>query len=367
MRRARLILYTTAGWLVLHGIIWLWVAQREPSSYPWPKDVRSMLEYWDAWHYSAIATKGYAGPVRWAFYPLYPLLVRALAWLTGLRARPDIVGTVFSTLAFAAYCLTQARLAKSTDERLRGLRPETIWGWLFFLCWPASWVFHSHHTESLFLLLSFLAFLRARDGRWRTAAVLAGLCALTRNQGVFVAVAVALESALQQQRGWLRRAFIFGASGLISGLLFSLWPLYQYWAAGSPLMFVRAQWQFFPPVTSVYNYVGTIWFANYWQHPTGNFYLHHLAFVLLNVLGGMLLYERKLALGLYVLLSLWGPLYLGHLENAYRYGAVLFPALFLLGDRTQRWPWPLRLALLGGLIYLNLTCTRAYALGAWAY
>ena len=366
MRRARFILYTTAGWLVLHGIIWLVVAGREPTHYPWPGDVRSMLEYWDAWHYSAIAGQGYSGPVGWAFYPLYPLLVWALAWLTGLRSHPEIVGTVFSTLAFAAYCLVQARLAQSPDGRLRGLRPETNWGWLFFLCWPASWVFHSHHTESLFLLLSFLAVLCARQGRWRTAAVVAGLCALSRNQGVFAAAAVALDSA-SRQSDRRRRALVFGASGLISFLLFACWPAYQYWAAGSPLMSVRAQWQFNPPITSFYQYVGTIWFANSWQHKLWNIYLHHVVFVVLNVAGVLLLRRREYPLAVYVLLSLWGPLHLGHLDNAYRYGAVLFPALFILGDRARRLPPTVRWALLGALVYLNMACTRDYALGWWAY
>jgi hypothetical protein len=191
------------------------------------------------------------------------------------------------------------------------------------------------------------------------------LCTLARNQGIFVAVAIALDSALQQSGR--RRALIFGASGAISFLLFICWPLYQYWAAGSPLMSVRAQWQFYPPITSLYHYVGTIWFANSWQYKTWNLYLHHVVFVILNVAGVLLLRRREFPLAVYVLLSLWGPLSLGHLENEYRYGAVLFPALFLLGDRARRLPLTVRWALLGALIFLNLTCTRDYALGAWAY
>jgi hypothetical protein len=107
--------------------------------------------------------------------------VRALSWATGLRARPELVGAAFSTLLFAAFCLMQARLLARSDAHTAGdtdaLTPATRWGWFFFLCWPGAWVFHSHHTESLFLLLSFGALLCARRGRWAWA--MAGSCGAT--------------------------------------------------------------------------------------------------------------------------------------------------------------------------------------------
>ena len=366
MPRPRTLLLTAAGWLALHAVVWALVVKFVPTQYPWWRDVRSIFEHWDAWHYSVIANFGYAGPVRWAFYPLYPLTVRALGRLTGLQTRPDLVGVIFSTFVFALFCLLQARLSNSADERLHALKPETLWGWLCFLSWPASWVFHSHHTEALFLLLSFGAFVAARKGRWLAAALLAGLCALTRNQGVFVAVAVACTSAWPQ-REWRRRCLIFTGSGLISFLLFALWPAYQYWATGNPFMSLVAQGQFAPQATTLYQFAGTIWFANFWQHPTWNFYLHHVLFLVLNLALVALLRRREYALSLYVGLSLWLPLYLGQLENTYRYGAILFPALFTLGELARRLPWSMRWTLLGALVWLNLVCTWDYAVGLWAY
>lgn len=368
MPRPRTLLLAAAVWLVVHVAVWAYVARTEPTLYPWPKDVRSVFEYWDAWHYSAITVEGYTG-VRWAYYPLYPLAVGALARLTGLRARPDVVGVVFSTLCFAAFCLWQARLAKTPDEGARDLKPETLWGWLFFLAWPASWVFHSHHTESLFLLLSFAAFLRARRGSWVAAAVLAGLCALTRNQGVFVAAAVALEGALRQESR-RRKILIFGASALVSFAFFACWPAYQYFTTGDATKFLWAQSQFGPLVKSAYQFVGTIWFVNAWQHPElWTTWMRHLAFLLLNGAAVWLLIRRRREwpLALYVILSLWTPLYLGQLENMFRYGAVLFPAVFLLGDGLRRLPLPARWLTLAGLVVLNLTYVRYYALGDWSY
>jgi Gpi18-like mannosyltransferase len=366
MLRPRIILLTVASWLALHTVIWLLVYRFEPTIYPYARDVNSMLEHWDAWHYNAIIKEGYSG-IRWAFYPLYPMLIRALAWFAGLQARPEIAGTIFSTLAFAAFCLAQSRLITSAapDEQQSLLTPASIWGWLFFLFSPASWVFHSHHTESLFLFLSFFAFFCASRGRWQTAAVIAGLCALTRNQGVFVAVAVALDSALRQKENH-RRALVFGGSGLISFLLFACYTAYQFRATGDALLFVHIQSQW-GVVNSFHQYIGTLWFANTWQHADWKGYLYLLFFFIVNGAAIAMLIRKEYPFALYVLLSMWAPLYSGHLHNTYRYSAVLFPALFLLGDSLRRLPPPVRVALFGLLLWLNIIYTRHYAWGAWAY
>ena len=95
--------------------------------------------------------------------------------------------------------------------------------------------------------------------------------------------------------------------------------------------------------------------------------MRHFAFLLLNAAAAWLLARRERPLGLYVLLSLWAPLYLGQLENAFRYGAVLFPAVFLLGDSLSRLPLPARWIVLASLVSLNLTFVRYYASGQRAY
>jgi hypothetical protein len=350
--------------LAMHALIWAWAFNFEPTVYPWPQDAPTRFQYWDAWHYNAIIKEGYSG-VRWAFYPLYPLVVKVLSVITGLRARPEIAGTIFSTLSFAAFCLLQARMARSPDEKHTLLRPETIWGWLFFLFSPASWVFHSHHTESLFLILSFGAFLSARDGRWKTAAALAGLCSLTRNQGMFLAVAIACESA-RGGESWRRKVLVFGGSGIISLLFFACYPAFQYWKTGDALKFVYIQREW-GVVQSFYNYIGTFWYVNPWQHAGWKSYLHETFFFVMNGTAIGLLLKREFPFALYMLLSLWASLYLGHVENAYRYGAVLFPALFLLGDSVRRLPLPLRCLFFGGFLTLNILYTYYYGTGHWAY
>ena len=183
MLSQRTLLASAAAWLAVHAAVWAVVAA-EPTRYPWPQDVSSLLEHWDAWHYGLISTEGYAG-VRWAYYPLYP------------RARAgDVVGLALP--------------ARVADLLGLPLEPHRV-------ALPAA-------------LVPRTAVLAARplEGGGRAR----GACALTKNQGVFVAVAVALDSSLCLRGELRKRALVFTASGAIIATLFALRPAYQYRATG---------------------------------------------------------------------------------------------------------------------------------------
>jgi Gpi18-like mannosyltransferase len=250
--------------------------------------------------------------------------------------------------------------------RLEWLVPKTSGGWILFLFTPASYIFHSHHTESLFLILSFIAFWVSRKGRWKTAALLAGLSALTRNQGIFVAIAVALDSGLQRE-GWREKFSVFSFSGIISSLLFICYPLYQYYRTGDALTFVRLQSSNWHMVTSFRQVIGTLWYANPWQSVNWRDNLHLLVFFLLCSAATYFLVKKEFPFALYILLSTAIILFMGELVNMFRFGSVLFPAWFLAGDKVMRLPRPICWGILIAVICLNLIYTRNYALGEWAY
>src|SRR5262249_11777267 len=134
--------------LLGHAVVWLRVAWRKGLT------IEGILHNWDGGYYTAIATGGYSGKL-WAFYPLYPLTVRASSALLGVT-KVQWVGAALSTLALLAFVALAARAAERTDVPA-GLVPRPRLGWLAFLFAPASFAFHAHHTEALFLLLSFLS------------------------------------------------------------------------------------------------------------------------------------------------------------------------------------------------------------------
>ena len=57
----------------------------------------------------------------------------------------------------------------------------------------------------------------------------------------------------------------------------------------------------------------------------------------------------------------------GDLGNAFRFGAVLFPLLFLVGDWFAARPEWLRWSVAVLTLWLNHKVTHAFSIGAWAY
>ena len=365
----------------LHFALWGWTIGNSDT------DWLSMLLHWDANFYSLIVREGYDSEHYWAFLPFYPLCVKGFAWLTGLLARSQLAGTLMSSLLFLGWAgwlslqiafpwrdrrylqLRQSFPSKSGNlfaptQTLPYLLPQTWLGWVCFVYSPGSFVFHSHHTESLFLVLSFLAFWGAARGRWRSAALLAGLCVATRNQGVFVIFTVALLSA-SMMSSWLGKLRRFLFSHLLSLPFLLAWLGYQYWQTGNPLLSFQVQ-KNWAHATSFFSILQTFWFGNPWQNTNLGSILHHIVFFLL-LLAAIWLWRHARILSLYVALSLTVMPLQGELVNSFRFGSVLFPAWFLLGDRLSRSPLWFKLGLLACLIFLNLMVTRNYAINRWAY
>jgi hypothetical protein len=277
-----------------------------------------------------------------------------------------VCGAIASTALFFLATIVFARFADRTDLTSLGLAPRTRLGWIAFVLSPASYVFHSHHTESLFLLLSLGAFYFATQRRWACASLLAGLCALTRVQGVFVAIVVALwDASFQPDARSKTRAFT--RCGLVSGALYALFPLYQYVTVGDPFVSLHANATWDHATTSLPIVMRTFWLGNPWQSPTAGT-LRQLAFFLVMVASIWTLRPARSIpwIALMVMNLLVFPLQ-SQFSDVFRFSTVLFPALFALADRIAHWPgwlvWPGIIA----LCILNHRMAYNFALEQWAY
>jgi Mannosyltransferase (PIG-V) len=139
---------------------------------------------WDSIHYLAIAEHGYAQAGDTVFFPLYPLLVRALGYTIG---SDPLAGIVTSALSFAVALTLLHRLTKLE----LGPQAADVAVWLLALA-PLSFFFTAVYTESLFLALSVGAVYAARRDRWALAAALGGLAAVTRVPGVLLVIPLAV-------------------------------------------------------------------------------------------------------------------------------------------------------------------------------
>lgn len=141
---------------------------------------------YDAYHYLKLAELGYADytengkPLFLVFFPLYPWLIRLLH---GIIPDYQLCGHIISSLCYAGSCVLFGKLV--TEEFGHRVGRLSV---LFLTAYPFAFFFSSIHTESLFLLLSLASFYCIRRHDWLLAGLLGALAALTRSQGVFLAV-----------------------------------------------------------------------------------------------------------------------------------------------------------------------------------
>lgn len=193
----------------------------------------TIMTNWDGQWYRDIATHGYpAGLPRdvtgsvvqnaWGFYPLYPLLVGGLMWVTGLGF--TVVGPAVSLVLGAVAVVVLFHLVQDalgvTAARMATLLTCT------FISAP---VLQTAYTEGLaFLLLcSTLLLLRRRCYVWTAFAIV--LLALTRNVVLAMAPVILLHGAVR----WRARAddefptrervAVGGVAGLCVAVA-GLWP-----------------------------------------------------------------------------------------------------------------------------------------------
>ncbi len=213
--------------------------QSETSDVPFR--TLSIWAHFDGEHYVSVAQNGYAQPggASPAFFPLYPLLVRASAVLLGgplSRGALSVVGVLVSLAAFLVALWFVYRIAED------GWGPRAAQGTVLTLAFfPTAFFFNAAYTESLFLMLSAGALWAARVREdLLLACLLAGLAAATRNVGVFLAVPLAFEWwRHRDERGWRAACLALAPSGLLA------YAAYLWHRFGDPLLFYteQAKWE----------------------------------------------------------------------------------------------------------------------------
>jgi mannosyltransferase PIG-V len=141
------------------------------------------FDQWDANWFLRIAQHGYDTKQSASFFPLYPLLTRAL----GFVLRSDLVAGVAISLVAAGFAgVAVTRIAR----RFAGDRVahDSV---LLLALYPISFVFTAVYSDGLFLALAAWAFACALDGRVTFAAPLGALAVLARPTGLALLPALA--------------------------------------------------------------------------------------------------------------------------------------------------------------------------------
>jgi hypothetical protein len=171
------------------------------------------LARWDAVWYLSIARSGYGGGSSLsAFFPLYPVAVRAAAG--ELRSGAALLVSAYAVSA-AAFVVALMLLHKLVELELGARFAGPVL--LLVAFWPASFFFSAPYSESLFLALSVGVFYTARTGRWPLAACLCASATATRPTGVLLLLPFAWMAWRAGRLRWLAVAPL-GAVAFSAGL-----------------------------------------------------------------------------------------------------------------------------------------------------
>ena len=310
---------------------------------------------WDCEWYVILARTGYDPfPVpsgidagNWAFFPLYPMLVGGLHWLTTLPVM--VIATAASIMLSGAAALVAWPLLE------RNLRAYTLYC-AFLLCGPFSIYFTTFYTEVLFVLLTNCVFLALKRGNYLAAGGFAAFLSATRIVGVFVVFAIALQ--------WLLD--FFGRGGNWRGLPREIWrrpeivlavlaaPLgmfaymaYLHFYIGDALAFSHVQraWGRVTGNPLTYVWIGLTDFPKSGFLPSANQDLA-LAALLGLALTVVLAVRRQYAAAAFCLVCLIVPLSAG-MASILRFVAALSPVVLVLMSLLARFRIVFALALLG--------------------
>jgi hypothetical protein len=337
----------------------------DPGAGPWPRipgphiALLRALARWDGSWYLDIAQHGYhhvsvppGGDAGYAFFPLYPWLVRVGTWFT--QGSPLVVALLLSTaLGGVAALLVWMITARVFDEKV-AYRAATL-----FSFFPGAFVLSMAYTEALMIAAAAGALLAISRRRWVLAGVLGAAATMTRPNAVVLVAAAAWCAFLAWRKGEGLRPFLAPA---ITGAGAATVAIFEWIQTGHPMEWLRVEtvtWHDHSGFT--FQMVHRFWvFA---QSGPLNFATGslndpvQLGGLLLAVVGGWLIIRRRLPAEL----TVYGIGALVFAASSFNVGPrprpllVAFPVIIAVAASVTGWKWRVVLAAsVLGLIAMSL-------------
>ncbi|MFL6228549.1 MAG: mannosyltransferase family protein [Pyrinomonadaceae bacterium] len=288
----------------------------------------------DCTWYMTIAAQGYERrpfsterQANWAFFPAFPLLLRAASLATG---ELQLTGIVISSLCFFLALVVLHRLVTAYGFAT----PDADRAVFYLAAFPFSYFFSVPMTESLFLLVTVASFYAAKRERWLFAGLLGALASATRTTGVLLLPALAVlywetYRTLRPRLNFLPLLFV------PAGLLAFMWHLHALTGDAFAFKDILVMWGRRPVffLTTLFEYLGDpMTLAVSWDFR----FLSFLAVVGAGVCGFALVKWRQWSLAAYTLASVFVTLSSGLLQSQARYMMVVFPAFLALAVWGRR-------------------------------
>lgn len=288
-------------------------------------DFWSALANWDGQHFLNIAKNGYQQSFEFAFFPLYPLLIKLISNITGSFLISGLLISFLSSFFTVIFLfkLVEAEFDFATARK-------TI---VMLLIFPTAFFLLTVYSESLFLLLTVASFYFLKKEKFFWASILAILAFLTRFVGVAVLAAVLF--VIYQQFKFKKPIFyllIFGGMVLVLSFF--------YLTSQNPFIFISAEqhWQrtLTLPGLNIWETVKSLvtpGFIN--QNIVAVFDLLFTIFGLGLILRVKRFLEMKYFI--YSLISILLPIFTPSLSSMPRFILTIFPIFIILGNIKNRY------------------------------
>lgn len=200
--------------------------------------LNALTSGWDGKWYQLIAQHGYPSHIvneghgsRWAFFPGWPLIIRATVDVTHLSYAQATLFLSFAlglTSAIAVWLAVREVFGQVIADRAV----------LLYVFFPASFVLSLGYSEGLFITACGFCLFALSRRYWVTAALAAVVGGLTREFGVVLIACVVVASGhavLQTRKARPLAAVVVAPLGL------ALWLGYSLSTVGTPFAFVQAE------------------------------------------------------------------------------------------------------------------------------
>lgn len=179
----------------------------------------------DGVHYLRIARDGYSHQYTQAFFPFYPILIRAVSYITQNHL---LSAVLISSISFFLALVIFFHLVKENYNQ-----KTALWACAFFLAFPTSFYFAAVYTEGLFTLMVVSSFYLLNKGRPWLASFIGAFSSATKLIGVFLAIAFFIERKIESKIPYL-----------VIPLGFILYSIYLKIRFDNPLYFLTSQSNF---------------------------------------------------------------------------------------------------------------------------
>lgn len=277
---------------------------------------------WDGGHYFNISQLGYFNPNEYAFFPIYPLLVKLSSFLFFGNAL--IAGLFISNISFLAFLYVFYKLVKNKFNN-----EVALISLITVITFPTAYFGVAMYSEGLFLFLAASTFLMLEKKNFFLASIFASLASLTRFAGIFLVIPVAWYY-IESIHFNIKKINLNLLAVPVSMLGFVGYCTYLWLKFNDPLYFftVQSTWHrsLTNPITTIYSYVTT----NITTKPF-NDYLDIIATISFLIITIIRFRRIHPSWSLYSLLVIIVPVSSGTLTSMPRYVLSAVPTFVLIG------------------------------------